>query len=225
MLAVLPATPALHVTPSTVVPGGTITISGTTAGGCARRDVVILISRLFPGHAYGEGAITARQRRGGRFRRTFVVPHRKPLGVYGITARCGGGNLGVKAKLSVARYALLARSGGLRVYGPPRHGPPPCPQALPLPHGALAIARRAVTLAMPPFEARLNLNGRDPIVHVAQAVRSGYVAAAGGCGRLAWRRSVVATVRLPHVAGASMSHHTFGVARIRAGWVLWAWIH
>jgi hypothetical protein len=78
---------------------------------------------------------------------------------------------------------------------------------------------------MPPFESRLKLNGRDPLVSVVHANRSGLSAAAGGCGGTAWRRSIVAFVRLPHVSSASMSQHTFVVGRIRAGWVLWAMVH
>jgi glutamate/tyrosine decarboxylase-like PLP-dependent enzyme len=78
---------------------------------------------------------------------------------------------------------------------------------------------------MPPFEARLKLNGRDPVVSVAPATDSGYSAVAGGCGRAAWRRSIVAFVRLPHVRSASLSQHTFAVARMGSGWVLWAVVH
>jgi hypothetical protein len=78
---------------------------------------------------------------------------------------------------------------------------------------------------MPPFEARLNLNGRDPVVSVLAATRSGFTAVAGGCGRGAWRRSIVAFVRLPHVGSASLSQHTFAVGRMRAGWVMWAMVH
>jgi hypothetical protein len=137
---------------------------------------------------------------------------------------------GVLATLTVAAaqptalpYPLLVRSDGLRVYGPPRR--PACPHALPLPAHALRSVERAVTLAMPPFEARLKLNGRDPHVQVGVATRSGYSSAAGGCGKSVWRRSIVATVRLPHIHGASLSQHTFAVVRIQQGWVLWAWIH
>jgi hypothetical protein len=78
---------------------------------------------------------------------------------------------------------------------------------------------------MPPFEARLRRNGRDAVVSVVPATRSGFDPIAGGCGRTAWRRSIVAFVRLPHVCCASLSQHTFAVGRIRPGWVLWAMIH
>jgi hypothetical protein len=119
-------------------------------------------------------------------------------------------------------HALLVQRDGFRVYGPSRT----CPTLLPLPREALSTVKRAVTLAMPPFEHAVKLDGRDPIVDVGPASRSGYSPAAGGCGRLAWARSIVASVRLPHVtSSASMSEHTFAVGRARDGWVLWAQIH
>jgi hypothetical protein len=119
-------------------------------------------------------------------------------------------------------YPLLVNRDGFRVYGPPTRPHVPCPHLLPLPPHYLATGRRAVALAMPPFEARLKENGRDPIVSIR---RHAFSPIAGGCGRTAWRRSVVAYVQLPHVRGASLSQHSFLVGRIRAGWVLWAMIH
>ncbi len=80
---------------------------------------------------------------------------------------------------------------------------------------------------MPPFEKRLKLDGRDPIVKVGVANRSGFDYLAGGCGRATWARSLVASVLLPHVErfSASMSQHTFAVGRVGDGWVLWGYIH
>jgi hypothetical protein len=112
---------------------------------------------------------------------------------------------------------------GLRVYGPPTR-PNVCPRLLSLPPRALRTVRRAVTLAIPPFEVRLKLNARGAIVKTVPATRSGFIPAAGGCGKKAWRRSVVAFVRLPYVCCAALSRQTFAVGRLRAGWVLWAWI-
>ena len=122
-------------------------------------------------------------------------------------------------------YPLLIAAHGVRVYGPPVTSHVPCPHALPLPRRSAQTVRRAVALAMPRLFARLHENGRDAIVAAGPATRSGFGAAAGGCGQAVWRRSIVAFVRLPHVSGASLSQHTFAVARIKAGWVLWAWIH
>ena len=101
---VLAATPALAAggaltaTPASVSRGSTVTFTGA---GCLRGDSVILISKLFPGHAYGEGAITTKARANGRFTRRFVVRMTTAPGRYGITARCGGGNLGVVAHVRV----------------------------------------------------------------------------------------------------------------------------
>lgn len=129
------------------------------------------------------------------------------------------------ALASLPAYPLLVSADGLRVYGPPARANVPCPQLLVLPQHALRTTRRAIAIAMPPFEARLKLNGRDPIVSVAPAGRSGFAPNAGGCGQSRWRRSIVAFVRLPHVRSASLSQHTFAVGCTRAGWVLWAMIH
>ena len=124
-------------------------------------------------------------------------------------------------------HALLIDRHGLLVFGPPLRARVPCPRLLPLPAGALATVKRAVKLAMPPYERTLKLDGRDPLVKVGPASRSGFSYQAGGCGRTAWRRSIIASVLLPHVEkfSASMSQHTFAVGRVRQGWVLWGYIH
>jgi hypothetical protein len=124
-------------------------------------------------------------------------------------------------------HALLVDRPGLRVYGPAEHADTPCPRLLPPPARVLVTVKRAVELAMPPYERSLKLDGRNSIVRVAPATRSGYSYRAGGCGRAAWAQSVVATVLLPHVEklSASMSQHTFAVGRVHQGWVLWGYIH
>jgi hypothetical protein len=124
-------------------------------------------------------------------------------------------------------HALLVNRPGLHVFGPPLHADAHCPELLPLPADALTTVKRAVQLAMPPFERTVRLNGRDPIVKVGPATHSGFSYRAGACGRATWARSIVAFVRLPHVEkfSASMSQHTFAVGRVRQGWVLWGYIH
>jgi hypothetical protein len=89
----------------------------------------------------------------------------------------------------------------------------------------MSIVKRAVALAMPPFETKLHLNGRDAIVTVGPTLASGFSYVAAGCGRRDWGRSVFAAVRLPHVVGASLSQHRFAVGRVRQGWVIWGYIH
>jgi hypothetical protein len=124
-------------------------------------------------------------------------------------------------------HRLLVDRSGLHVFGPALHANVPCPHLLPLPAGARAAVKRAVGLAMPPFERSLKLDGRDAIVKVAPTDRSGFSLQAGGCGRAAWGRSLVVSVLLPRVEtfSASMSQHTFAVGRVRQGWVLWDYIH
>jgi len=123
-------------------------------------------------------------------------------------------------------HRLLIDQPGLRVYGPANYARTPSPQILPLPAHALTTVKRAVELAMPPFEKAVDLDGRDPIVTVAPTSRSGFSYLAGGCGRAAWARSVFANVYLPHVTNsASLSQHRFTVGRVRQGWVIWGYIH
>lgn len=142
-----------------------------------------------------------------------------------LTAMGGGASASRPPRLP--GHPLLVDRPGLRVFGPPLHADVLCPDLLPLPAGALATVKRAVALAMPPFERKLKLDGRNPIVKVGPAIRSGLGYRAGGCGRAAWRRSVVASVLLPHVErfSASLSQHTFAVGHVRQGWVLWGYIH
>jgi hypothetical protein len=134
---------------------------------------------------------------------------------------------GIAAAPILPGHPLLVDQPGLRVFGPASRADVPCPPLLPLPAGALATVKRAVQLSMPPFERRLKLDGRDPIVKVGPAIHSGFSYRAGGCGRAAWSRSIVAYVLLPHVEkfSASMSQHTFAISRVRPGWVLWGYIH
>ena len=89
----------LKAAPAVVRRGGSITITG---GVCAANSNAILLSKLFPGHAYGVGAINAKTGANGRFSRTYVVPNSKAPGSYTITARCGGGTLGIVARVRVS---------------------------------------------------------------------------------------------------------------------------
>lgn len=92
----------LRVSPTTAQRGSVVVFTGSVAQGCARGDHVTLISRLFPGHAFGgEGAITVRVGTHGRFTRRFSVRAGTAHRTYVVTARCGGANLGVEAKLRV----------------------------------------------------------------------------------------------------------------------------
>ena len=96
------AGPTIQVNPNPVHRGQTVRVHGVVPG-CPRGDQVTLISRAFS-HRHdfaGLPAIFTTVRRvGGLSRRTRIPRGRRP-GLYRITARCGGGNLGVSARLRV----------------------------------------------------------------------------------------------------------------------------
>lgn len=107
---VLPATasaaarPWLTLTPSVVHRGDPVLIRGA-APGCPAGDTVTVISRAFArAHEFaGVPAVLTKVRAGGGFRVTTRIPPRKSPGSYLVTARCGGGNLGVGPRLTVRR--------------------------------------------------------------------------------------------------------------------------
>jgi len=92
------ATRRLSVQPTSVARGGIVTVSGR---GCLAGDLVYLISPPFVGSAFVEHSVATRARSNGSFsRRVRIRRHVRP-GRYLITARCGGGNLGISARLRV----------------------------------------------------------------------------------------------------------------------------
>ena len=96
--------PSLTLTPSSVKRGNTVLIKGS-ADGCAVGDRVFIISRAFV-HAHdfaGLPAVLAKVKYGGSFRVTTRIPATKRPGRYRVTARCGGGNLGILKYLTVRR--------------------------------------------------------------------------------------------------------------------------
>jgi hypothetical protein len=95
---------SLTVTPSSVVRGGAVHIRGN-ADGCGTGSTVFVLSRAFV-HTHefaGVSAVLARVRAGGAFSATTVITRTRRPGRYNVTARCGGGNLGVLAHLTVRR--------------------------------------------------------------------------------------------------------------------------
>jgi hypothetical protein len=98
------AAPSLSLTPSSVKRGNTVLIKGS-ADGCAVGNSVFIISRAFV-HTHdfaGLPAVLAKVKKGGSFRVTTRIPATKRPGRYRVTARCGGGNLGVLKYLTVRR--------------------------------------------------------------------------------------------------------------------------
>jgi hypothetical protein len=93
---------SLKVTPAVVHRGGTVTVHGN-AGPCPVGDQVTIISHAFPvTHLFaGVPAVFATVRSGGAFSTRTTIPRHRKVKRYIVTARCGGGNLGVLAHLRV----------------------------------------------------------------------------------------------------------------------------
>jgi hypothetical protein len=91
----------LQVSPASVAPGAKVRAFGN-ASPCRPGDQVTVISAAFPGDAFGgAGARYAAVRSGGAFSASGPIRAKLHVGKYAVTARCGGGNLGVVAYLRV----------------------------------------------------------------------------------------------------------------------------
>jgi hypothetical protein len=79
--------------------------------GCAVPGTVTLISGAFPGDEFGpgQGAVHLPADATGRYHGTATVNPSAGPGTYTVTGRCGGGNLGVTASITVTQ---LPRTGG-----------------------------------------------------------------------------------------------------------------
>ena len=97
-----PSSPTLTLSPSSVAPGDAVSISGS-AGDCPPGDDVIVISRAFPGpeEFAGVPAVTAPVQSDGSFSASATIASDQEPGTYDVTARCGGGNLGLLEHLTV----------------------------------------------------------------------------------------------------------------------------
>jgi hypothetical protein len=106
---------SITVHPSTVVAGTTVTLSGDVLAngkpGCAVPGTVTLISGAFPGDQFGpgQGAVDLPVDAAGHYSGTAVLNPSGGPGTYSISGRCGGGNLGVTASVTVTE---LPRTGG-----------------------------------------------------------------------------------------------------------------
>jgi hypothetical protein len=91
----------LVVKPATVAAGGVVTVSAGSSP-CLTRDQVTLISKAFPGHAFGgEGAVNGHVGSHGAFSVRARIRSGLRAGRYAVGARCGGGNLGVTGVVHV----------------------------------------------------------------------------------------------------------------------------
>jgi hypothetical protein len=110
LLIVLPAgaqvaaAPSIRAQPNPVRRGKVVRVHGAVPG-CPRGDRVTLISRAFSRrHEFaGLPAVIARVGARSRYSVRTRIPARRKPGRYRITARCGGGNLGVSVRLRVLR--------------------------------------------------------------------------------------------------------------------------
>jgi hypothetical protein len=92
----------MHVKPKSVHAGERVRVFGS-AGGCMPGDSVTLISHAFPAtHEFaGVPAVFAKVRPSGNYSRRVRIPKGKTPKRYRISARCGGGNLGVSRRVRV----------------------------------------------------------------------------------------------------------------------------
>jgi hypothetical protein len=107
---------SINVSPSSVALGGNVQLSGDVLApdgtpGCAVPGTVTLVSDAFagPGEFAGVGAVDLPVDATGHFDDTVTLDSAVAAGTYSISGRCGGGNLGVEATLTV---------GGLAPTGP-----------------------------------------------------------------------------------------------------------
>jgi hypothetical protein len=96
----LAARKRLSVTPAVTVPGALVHISGN-ASPCQRGSTLTAISGAFPGHAFGIGTLTGAVGGNGTFAFTGHLRSHLRSGRYSVTARCGGGTLGLVVYLRV----------------------------------------------------------------------------------------------------------------------------
>jgi hypothetical protein len=109
------AATSLTVSPTTTAPGTTVHVSGS----CEANTSGFAISHAFLHNAShdfaGVGAVPFSTTANGTFSVDATVPATIKPGSYAITARCGGGNLGITATLTVAGTVpshVPAGSGG-----------------------------------------------------------------------------------------------------------------
>lgn len=97
------AAPALHVSPTRVHAGERVRVFGSAAGGCTSGDRVTLLSKAFrhSDEFAGVPAVFATVQADGSFTVRRKIPRGRAPKRYTLTARCGGGNLGIVRHLRV----------------------------------------------------------------------------------------------------------------------------
>lgn len=113
------AQPDITVSPNSAAAGSTVTISGNVpvsgTPSCPASDGVQLTSSaaLFAPDGFGPQATRDAS---GNFQVQFLIPSSTPAGSYSVGMRCGGGNVGVTASLTVTSGSLA--NTGSSVAGP-----------------------------------------------------------------------------------------------------------
>jgi hypothetical protein len=110
------AAASITVSPSSAAPGTSVTVSGNIpvsgTASCAAGDPAQLTSSdgLFPPDGFGP---QAQRDASGNFSVQYTIPASTPAGSYSIGLRCGGGNVGITASLTVTSNGLPATGSGL----------------------------------------------------------------------------------------------------------------
>jgi type 1 fimbria pilin len=136
---------SITVSPSTISPGGTVHISGSVSiQGCPQSDDATIAdsSALFPPDGFGPNVA---RNSNGDFATDYVVPTSTPPGTYTLTIRCGGGNVGVSARLVVIGAPSGAPQTGMGGAG---HGSS-------VPWTTIGIGLLVVAIALVGFRGRL----------------------------------------------------------------------
>ena len=109
---------ALDATPSSVAVGGTVTISGDVlvngTPSCQLPGPVTVISHVFDGlgEFAGVGAVFVNVDSTGHYSQAVTLKTSVPAGTYQVTARCGGGNLGILRTITVSGLPRTGSSFG-----------------------------------------------------------------------------------------------------------------
>jgi hypothetical protein len=142
LIAVVTASAAsINVSSSTVPVGGSVTVSGNVLApggqpGCVLPGTVTLISGAFAGQgSFQNSDVETTADSSGNFSVVATILPGVTPGTYTITGRCGGGNLGVEATLTVT--PALPSTGALGQS--PATGAPSAPFG-PIGAGAVAAA-------------------------------------------------------------------------------------
>ena len=132
---------SISVSPSSVSAGSAVRISGAVHNKvCPRGDMVTITSdsTLMPPDGFGP---QVHRQADGSFATTYTVPTSTPSGTHQVGLRCGGGNVGVSAPLTVTAVPFGAPQTGA---GGTAHGTAPAWAFLGI--GCLTLAGAALGL-------------------------------------------------------------------------------